>query len=223
MNLLQTLIVYLLKTGTFLTLRVDAPDLDRVPTAGPLILAVNHINTLDVPIIEGQLFPRRLIALAKIETWNSRFMGWLFDLFEAIPVRRGEADLKAIHQCLQALSHKEILGVAPEGTRSYDGKLQAGLPGIVLLALHSGAPILPVVHYGGEAFASNLKRLKRTDFHIRVGRPFCLDSHGERVNSSVRQVMTDEIMREMAVLLPPAYRGPFADCDDHPQKYIRYV
>jgi 1-acyl-sn-glycerol-3-phosphate acyltransferase len=153
---------------------------------------------------------------------DNPFMGWLFDLFESIPIRRGEVDLKAIHSCLEALSTGDILAVAPEGTRSYDGKLQAGQPGIVLLALHSGAPILPVMHWGGEAFSQNLKHWKRTDFHIRVGQPFRLDPHGQRVTGKVRQTMTDEIMRVMAMLLPPEYRGNFGDCEGYPYQYVRF-
>ena len=222
MKAIQSILVGIIKAGIAMKCRIDAPDLGRVPASGPLILAINHINTLDVPILEAQLYPRRLIALAKIETWDNPFMGWLFDLFEAIPIHRGEADLKAIHTCLQSLSRGEILGVAPEGTRSYDGKLQAGQPGIVLLALHSGAPILPVMHWGGEAFSQNLRHWKRTDFHIRVGQRFSLDTHGERVTGKVRQTMTDEIMRTMASLLPPEYRGRYADCEGYQYKYLRF-
>jgi 1-acyl-sn-glycerol-3-phosphate acyltransferase len=223
MKVSQSILAGILKAGIWLTCRIDAPELRSIPIKGPLILAVNHINTLDVPILESQLYPRRLIALSKAETWDNPFMGWLFDLFEAIPVRRGEADLRAIHSCLRALSSGDILGVAPEGTRSYDGKLQPGQQGIVLLALHSGAPILPVMHWGGEAFSQNLRRWKKTDFHLRVGRAFTLNPMGERVTGTVRREMTDEIMREMAALLPSAYRGAYSDCDSHSKKYIQYV
>ncbi len=223
MNLLQKFLIGIVKVGTFLALRMDTPGLERVPSIGPLILAVNHINTLDVPILDARLFPRRLIALAKIETWDNPFMGWLFTLFEAIPVHRGQPDLKAIHLCLDELDQGGILAVAPEGTRSYDGQLQPGQPGIVLLALRSGAPILPVVHWGGEAFSTNIHRLKRTDFHIRVGRPFTLDPHGERVNNTVRQAMTDEIMGQMAALMPVPYRGAYRDAASRPPHYLNFA
>lgn len=223
MKALQSLFAGIVKAGVFLSCRMDAPGLADIPAAGPLILAVNHINTLDVPFLEAKLFPRPLIALAKIETWDNPLMGRLFDLFEAIPVRRGEVDLAAVHRCLAALSQREILAIAPEGTRSYDGKLQVGQQGIVLLALHSGAPILPVVHWGGEAFSQNLKHWKRTDFHIRVGRPFTLDPCGEKVVGKVRQAMTDEIMRQMAALMPEAYRGVYTGDMAGTPKYLRFV
>jgi 1-acyl-sn-glycerol-3-phosphate acyltransferase len=91
-----------------------------------------------------------------------------------------------------------------------------------LIALHAAVPILPMAHWGGEAFASNLKKLKRTDFHFRVGRLFYLDPHGEKVNGKVRHVMADEIMAQIALLMPAEYRGQYVDCDPPPQKYLRF-
>jgi 1-acyl-sn-glycerol-3-phosphate acyltransferase len=222
MKPLHSFVSWGIRLGTSIICRIDDAELKQVPLHGPLILAVNHINSLEVPLLFAHLQPRRMIGLAKIETWNNRFMGWLFDLWEAIPIRRGEADLDALRHCLGALSAGDILGVAPEGTRSYNGKLIYGQPGIILIALHSGAPILPVVHWGGEDFSKNIKRLKRTDFHIRVGKPFTLDANGEKVDSKVRQAMVDEIMCQLAFLMPEEYRGQYANCSPLPQKYLRF-
>ncbi len=223
MNLLQSILVAIARTGISILCKIDAPDLQRVRRTGPLILVVNHINTLDVPMVEAQLYPRNLIVLAKEETWDNPFMGWLFSTFHAIPIRRGEVDLQAIHRCLEVLGTGGLLAVAPEGTRSYDGKLQTGQQGVVLLALRSGAPILPVVHWGGEALRHNLKHLKRTTLHLRVGKPFVLESRGEKIVGKVRQEMVDEIMRQMAALMPKAYRGVYTDGDRAEIKYIRFV
>ena len=223
MRLLPRLVVAIIKIGTSILCRIDKPDLQEVPTRGPLILVSNHINSLEVPLIFAHLRPRKVIGLAKIETWNSRFMAWLFNSWEAIPVRRGEADLEAVRRCLDALKAGAILAVAPEGTRSYDGRLLRGQPGIAMLALRSGAPILPLVHWGGEDFPQNIKRLKRTDFHLRVGKPFYLDAKGEKVDGKVRQAMADEIMFQIAALMPEEYRGEYADGKTPPQKYLRFA
>jgi 1-acyl-sn-glycerol-3-phosphate acyltransferase len=115
-----------------------------------------------------------------------------------------------------------ILGLAPEGTRSGDGRLQQGNPGMVLLALRSGAPLLPVVHYGGELFWRNLARLRRTDFHVIVGQPFFLEPGGIKVTRQVRRQMTDEIMYQMAAVLPPDHRGVYANLDDATETYLRF-
>jgi 1-acyl-sn-glycerol-3-phosphate acyltransferase len=212
-----------IRLGTDILCRIDKRDFPKVPPRGPLILVTNHIGSLEVPLMFAQLQPRKVIGLAKIETWDSKFMGWLFDLWDAIPVRRGEADLDAIRACLEVLKSGDILVIAPEGTRSYHGRLLRGQPGIAMIALHSGAPILPLVHWGAEGFAANLKRLKRTDFHIRVGEPFYLDAHGEKVNGEIRQAMADEIMSQIAIQMPEEYNGEYADCDPPPQKYLRFA
>ncbi len=222
MKKLSSSISWGIRLGTNILCRIEGSELAMVPKCGPLILAINHINSLEVPLLFAHLQPRRLIGLAKIETWDNKFMGWLFDLWESIPIRRGEADLQAVRRCLAALSAGDILGVAPEGTRSYNGKLLYGQPGIVLIALHSKVPILPIVHWGGEDFQRNIKGLKRTDFHIRVGRPFSLDAKGKKVDGKVRQAMVNEIMYQMAILLPEAYRGEYANCNQPPQEYIRF-
>ena len=205
--------------------RVDDAALARVPRAGPLILAGNHINFLEVPVLYTRLMPRPLSVLAKAETWDNPVVGWLFDTLgkgQAIPVRRGEADLEALRLSLAVLEKGQMLALAPEGTRSGTGCLQRGQPGVTLLALRSGAPILPVVYFGGEQVWQNLKRLRRTDFHVRVGTPFYLEAGGQRVTRDMRQQMTDELMWQLAALLPPAYRGVYADLTAATETYLRF-
>ena len=79
---------------------------------------------------------------------------------------------------------------------------------------------MPIAHWGGENFKNNIKRLKRTDFHVRVGEPFKLDARGERVTREVRQQMVDEMMYRLAALLPENYRGAYTKLEDSTGKYI---
>ena len=220
---LRWLVLYLVAGITTVLCRIEKNELDKIPANGPMILVLNHIGSLEVPLLRAHVRPRRVISLAKIETWDNKLMGWLFDVWESIPIRRGEVDLCALRQCLGCLSAGDILGVAPEGTRSHDGKLLSGRPGIVLIGLHSGAPILPVVHWGVEDFPKNFKHLKRTDFHIRVGKPFTLDAKGEKVNGRIRQEMADEIMFQIASLMPEKYRGKYSYSTPPSMKYLRFA
>jgi 1-acyl-sn-glycerol-3-phosphate acyltransferase len=206
-----------------LTCRVDNTQLARVPKHGPLIIIANHINFLEVPVMYVSMQPRPVTGFAKAENWNHAFTSWLLDLCDAIPLERGEADLDAIRAALAALEKGHILAVAPEGTRSYHGRLQKGRPGTAMLALHSGAPILPLVYYGGEKLNENIRRLRRTDFHIVVGEPFHIDTGGVRVTREIRRQITDEMMYQLAALLPPEYRGAYADLDAATTKYLRFT
>ncbi|MGD0751084.1 MAG: lysophospholipid acyltransferase family protein [Anaerolineales bacterium] len=220
---LRWLVLTMLEGITAILFRIEKDELDKIPASGPMILAMNHIGSLEVPLLRARVRPRRVVSLAKIETWDNKLVGWLFDLWESIPIHRGEVDLWALRRCLTCLSAGDLLGVAPEGTRSYDGNLLSGRPGIVLIGLHSGAPILPVVHWGVEDFPKNIKHLKRTKFHIRVGKPFTLDSKGEKVNGRIRQKMADEIMFQIANLMPEKYRGKYALNPPPPMKYLRFT
>ena len=94
------------------------------------------------------------------------------------------------------------------------------MPGTVIIALHSGSPIIPIAHWGGGVYLKNLKRLKRTDFHIRVGDPFKINVEGLKVTSEVRQEIVDDMMYELAKLLPEDYRGVYSDMSKATGKYI---
>jgi 1-acyl-sn-glycerol-3-phosphate acyltransferase len=222
MTLAHTVVSLTLKGLTRVLCRVEDAQLARVPSRGPLILVANHINFIEVPLLYTHLQPRPLTGFAKVETWNNPFMAFLFDLGGAIPLRRGEADVNAFRRGLAVLEAGHILAVAPEGTRSGHGRLQRGHPGVVTLALRSGAPLLPVAYHGGERLKQNLSRLRRTDFDIRVGQPFYLDTRGLRATREVRQRMADEIMYQIAALLPPAYRGYYADLALATEGYLRF-
>ena len=211
-----------IKGLTHLLCRVDATQLARVPSRGPLVLVSNHVNFLDVPVVFTHLQPRPIAGFSKLETWDHPFLGPLFSLYGAIPLRRGEADIVALRKGLDALEAGYILGVAPEGTRSGDGRLQRGYPGVVTIALRSGAPVLPMACYGFEVFKRNFARLRRTDFRIVVGNPFYLNVDGVKVTRQIRQQIVDEIMYQMAALLPPGYRGYYSNLERATETFLRF-
>jgi 1-acyl-sn-glycerol-3-phosphate acyltransferase len=204
--------------------RIDDRDLARVPACGPLILVCNHVNFLDAPIVYTHLLPRPLTGFAKSETWDSHLLGSLFNLWGAISLRRGEADIDAIRMGLRALGQGKIVAITPEGTRSGHGRLARGHPGVVTLALHSSAPMLPLVGYGQEVLRNNMRRLKRTDIHIRVGQLFVVNREAiseTKITHSIRQAIADEIMYQLAALLPPQYRGDYADLASASTHYLQ--
>ena len=220
MPLTQRIVVAAFKGLTGLLCRIDDAQLARVPDQGPLIIVANHVNLLEIPIIYTHLQPRPVTGLVLAARWDSPWLRWLLEVCGAIPLRRGEADVAAMRKALERLKAGHIVVIAPEGTRSKSGRLQKGHPGVVLLALHSNAPLLPVVFYGGEHYRDNTRRLQRTDFHIVVGEPFSLDPGGVKVTRQVRRQMVDEVMAQMSALLPPAYRGVYANLDAATETYL---
>ena len=223
MSLAYTIVTTSIKSITRILCNVDDSQLINVPEQGPLMITCNHINFMEVPLIYTHLQPRKVTGFAKAETWDNPAMALLFDLWGAIPIQRGEADTTAFRTALEALKQGKILAIAPEGTRSGHGKLGHGLPGIVTLAQHSDAPILPLAYYGSERFRDNINRLKRTDFHIRVGKVFKLCFPSEKLDREARNIMVDEIMYQLALLLPEEYRGYYSDLSKKTTNYINFV
>ena len=93
---------------------------------------------------------------------------------------------------------------------------------MALLALRAEAPLLPLACYGAEHFWRKLASLRRSDFHIVVGNQFYVDAGQARVTRQVRREITDEIMYQLAALLPPAYRGVYSDLDAAAEEYLRF-
>ena len=211
------------RTSLEILCRIDKAELVNIPAKGPLIVYSNHTGQVEVPIAFTQMYPRPVTGIAKVETWDGWFLRWIFDLWGIIPIKRGEPDMVAMRKALEALKRGYILGIAPEGTRSSSKALIRAHPGIVSIALHSGAALIPLAHWGGEDFLPNLKRLKRTDFHIRVGEPFQLDPGKERTTKEVRQTMADEMMYRLAALMPERYRGEYSELSQATSHYLKTV
>ncbi len=222
MSLTGRIITHGIKALLHLLCRIRQENLDSVPAEGPFIVVVNHINFLEVPLIYTHLYPRPSSSLVKAETWKNPVLGRLADLWSGIPLKRDATDFSALRTAEERLARRQLLLIAPEGTRSYSGVMQSGNPGVVLLALRSGAPIFPLVHYGGEEFWNNIKRLRRTEVVMRAGRPFYIEPGEGRVNREKRQQIVYEIMHYLASLMPEYYRGVYGGDTGHKYSYLRF-
>ncbi|MEX0787058.1 MAG: lysophospholipid acyltransferase family protein [Dehalococcoidia bacterium] len=184
---------------------------ENVPLEGPLILASNHLNNADPPAIALAL-PRLPTYMAKREMIRWPVLGPAFKWFGAFPVRRGEADLSALRTAGEVVNDGKMLVMFPEGTRSRTGGLTQGHAGTGLIALRTGAPVLPVAITGTEVITWPwlfVKPLSVPHVKVTIGEPFHVPPVG-RINSETAKEATDLIMRRIAALLPPEYRGVYA-------------
>jgi 1-acyl-sn-glycerol-3-phosphate acyltransferase len=177
---------------------------ERIPKRGGFIVVANHTDWKDPPVIELS-FGICIRFMAKVEAFEMFFLGGLMRGKGCFPVRRGESDRRALTTSLQVLRSGNPLGFFPEGTRSRDGVLHQGHPGIGFLARRSGAPVLPVAVIGPRE-----ARPLRSDIRVRVGEPFHLDELGLAPGATDQEI-TDGIMRRIAALLPPKMRGQYAE------------
>ncbi len=222
MSISQAIVFGFFRTLTSAICQIDAAAVERVPHEGPLILVINHVNVLEVPVILSLLNPRPLSTFVAAYRMENFWIRWLVTTFDGIPIRRGIPDREALEQAVERIKAGGIFGLTPEGTRSGDGCLQKGKPGVVHLALETNAPILPMVHWGSENWQQNLAKLRRTPFHIAVGNPFRLNPTTV-VNRALRGEILMEIMMEMASLLPRKYRGVYASSPARSPIHLRFL
>lgn len=187
----------------------DIRGLKNVPRKGAFILACNHLNNADPPILT-EVTPRRIAWMAKMEWFRTPVVGGLFRIAGMVPVRRFEADLQALRKAQEVLNTGHVLGMFPEGTRSRSGGLGKGEPGSALIALRSGAPVVPVAIWGTENVKLPRDILRRNHAVISFGKPFTLP-RPRRITKQDVLDGTETIMRQIAALLPPEYRGAYAD------------
>ncbi len=188
--------------------RKEVVGLKNVPKRGPVILASNHVNLLDPPLL-AIVLPRRIVYMGKIELWKTPVIGPLYTLVGFIPVRRFEGDLAALRKAEKALRQNQVLGMFPEGTRSRKPGLGKGQPGTAIIALRSGAPIVPVAVTGTEGVAVPRSFFRLTRVRVVFGKPFELPKD-RRLSTELVEQCTERIMKEIAALLPEEYRGVYA-------------
>ena len=209
MMLGQRIINAILRPLVALVLPYDVEGQENLPAEGPAIVMINHTNLLDV-VMPGMFLPRDVVMVSKIENFRTPVLGLFVRAYGSLPLHRGEADLEAMRLSLQALKRGEVVVIAPEGTRIGHGRLQPGYDGLAFVASQADVPVVPFAIYGHVDWWRNLKRLRRTPLHIRVGEPFRFVLTGRRRRAELR-AMTREAMYRLAALLPPENRGVYAD------------
>lgn len=190
---------------------------ENVPAEGPLIVASNHLNNADPPAVALAL-QRLPTFMAKREMLSWPILGPAFRAFGAFPVRRGGADLSAIRMATEIVNEGNMIIMFPEGTRSRTGGLTKGHPGTALIGLRTGAPIIPVAVTGTETVIWPwvfIKPLSIKRITVTLGVPFTLPPV-DKVNSEAASEATKLIMNKIAELLPPEYRGIYADSVGEP-------
>ena len=202
---------FLVRAIAFLISRLHVEGVDNIPASGPVILAMNHIHWMDIPLASLRV-PRVTHYMAKIELFSVPLLGGFIRKLGAFPVRRGEGDREAIRMSERILAEGRILVIFPEGHRSGNGVLLEAHPGAGYIALRTGAPVVAVGVSGTQQI---FKRFRPT-VTIRYGKPFTIrPGDGKRTRDSVAPA-TNQIMHQIAALLPPEARGPYSDVVVHP-------
>jgi 1-acyl-sn-glycerol-3-phosphate acyltransferase len=161
--------------------RCRARGADNLPAAGPAIVVVNHKSYVD-PVVIGMVFERPLRYMAKKEVFAVPGLRGLVTALGAFPIERGAGDREALSRSLEILERGEVLLMFPEGHRRIDDAVHEFLPGVGMLALRSGAPVVPMAMRGTQhVLRGGLPALR-----VAVGPPLDLSDLGGR-NSKTYQ------------------------------------
>jgi len=189
---------------------------ENIPLTGPLILITNHVNLFD-PFFLVFSFPRWITFVAKEELFRSPFLRFWLRWAGCVSIRRGgkiREKQKMLKSAKDALEKGLILGMFPEGGRSRDGKLQKGKPGSAVIASKATVPLLPVGIVGTDKIKGISWLWKRPGIVVNIGKPFKLPPNYSRMSKSQMQLLTTQLMRGIAALLPPEYQGAYEKHED---------
>ena len=212
-------IIWLVNLGVDLVSKKEITGLENVSFDQPSLVTANHIGRLDAFMIlsvkDFAIHPNLLVFVAEkygkygIIRWAVKELAWTF-------LDRFNADVKALRTILRRLRNNGLMIIAPEGTRSKSGKLLEGKSGAAYLAAKTKATIIPLSIIGSDdqTLVKNLKRLRRSQVTITIGKPYTLPDYPKSEQDDFIQMASDEIMCQIAALHPPELRGHY---ENHPR------
>lgn len=189
--------------------------IECVPPKGPLLIVSNHQSNIDPPLLSASI-PRPINFMAKRGLFHNPVAAQFLKAYGAFPLNLTGADLGAIRRSVQLLSRDAAMAIFPEGTRS-PGAMRKAIPGIALVALRSGAPILPVGISGTETIGPLWQvAIPKGRFRVNIGQPFSVPQMDGRVSRWQLEAITTMIMERVADLLPESYTGVYSRREKSP-------
>lgn len=185
---------------------------ENLPRKGPMLVVANHFHFADTVAVVGTV------------PWPIEFLGgfhlidapaglsWIPQLWGYYPVHRGGVSREAMRAATAVLAQEGILGIFPEGG-SWAAVLRPPRPGTAFLAVQTGAPLLPIGLDGLTDIFPSLRRRQRATVTVRIGKPFgpfTAEGRG-RARRVQLDAIGDEIMRQIATLIPPEHHGVYSN------------
>lgn len=216
MTLAQKIVLAILRPLLDIFFSWNMKGRENIPMTGPLIVIANHVHTFD-PFFLAFSFPRWIHFMAKEELFRSPFLRPILRWAGSISVHRPgkiTEKVKALNSAKVILDEGLVLGMFPEGSRSSNGKLRKGKPGSAVIASKASIPLLPVGIVGTDKIHGISWPWNRPRIVVNIGKPFILPTTNGKLNKSQMQLLTTQLMREIAALLPPEYQGVYGHHED---------
>jgi 1-acyl-sn-glycerol-3-phosphate acyltransferase len=192
-----------------LACRYSVRGREHVPKTGPILIVVNHLSWFD-PMLLGVILSRRVWFFMKAEMFDWPVIGWLSRVTGQIPVNRGASDRAALEQALSYLKEGRAIVIFPEGTVERQEQMIPAHAGVAMLALRSGATVLPIAHTGTR----RVLRTRRSWFPgvtIQIGTPYVPTLPEGMARKAGFDVVTQDVMQRIAGMLPLEVRGVYRE------------
>ncbi len=203
---------YLLRALLTVLTRWKVTGREHVPGEGGFIVVSNHLNNADPSFVSAGLARRRIRFMAKQELFSYP-LGALVRLYGAFPVRRFNSDARALLRAERFLRDGQVVGMFPEGTRSRTGRLGPPHPGAAVIALRTGATVLPCAIAGSEILKNPLRLALRPRLTVTVGKPIYFEAVRKPTQEQIADATTT-IFEAIRELLPPNYVAPYTETSD---------
>lgn len=192
-------LVRLIARLVFWVLRIRYQGVEKFPSQGAVIIASNHINFWD-PVLVGAFLKRKVHFLAKSELFDNKLIGWFLKSMNAIPIKRGAPDRRALRQAIEVLENQGVIGIFPEGTRSQSGELSKAYHGAAMLAIKGRAKVIPVgcvntpqaFSFGGWKNSVIIKYGDVVTYN---------EEYGDKVNTAALEAISQDLMHRISGLL----------------------
>jgi len=184
--------------------------LKNIPQKGPFIVSANHSSYMDHMFLGKLIIPRlnqKLHFLAKKEHFDNFFERAWHKYSGAIPIDRKSGGKKGLKMAIKALNEGKIIGIYPEGTRTFTGKIQQAKTGVARLALLSKAPVIPIGLIGTFYILPKGKYVpKFKKATMNIGKPIHFpEYYNKKINKKMLRDVTNKIMKEIARLSNQKY------------------
>jgi 1-acyl-sn-glycerol-3-phosphate acyltransferase len=188
---------------------LDIQGAEHVPEVGPAILAPNHVSSVD-PVLVGISVKRPVHFMAKKELFRNRAVAWFLRRLQAFPITRERVDPSSVKHTLSLLAAGHVVLMFPEGTRGDGQSLGPAKSGIAVVAARSGAPVVPVFHWGTQhVLPPGTRWFRGLPLRVRFGPPLRFGAGGaggpgERVDREAVEAFGRQLMKAIAALCPTA-------------------
>jgi 1-acyl-sn-glycerol-3-phosphate acyltransferase len=190
-----------------IAVRPSFDGLENIISSGPLVIAFNHLHVLD-GLLLFSILPMKTVFLVTDRFRRTPVVSWYVRLTGALFIKQGAADRHALKQAISIVRDGGVIAIAPEGRISHTGGLTEAQAGIGSLVKHCNCSVLPVAISGQHRAHVAWLHLRRPCVRVRFGSVLSFEHRVSKLNAN--RLITDEVMRELARLLPNRQRGIYA-------------